>query len=353
MLTARSMNTYTQRIKVHEAIIIRAPSLNVSSTCNEAIEIFLNNRKYHSLAIVSAGSPIAILARDEMLSQNERPFFAERFGHRPCISFSNKAPQIVEENESLNHLIGILTSDDQRHLKDGCIYTRDGRYLGIGLAEDLVRLVTDSRIEASKHLNSLTFLPGRVPTAECIESLIWGRVDFVVAHVDLSQFKSFNEYYGISLGDCAIELAARELDSKINRECDFLGHLGGDDFIVIFKSLDWYVRLNYAIDAFNENIKNLYDKDSFISGGINALNDEVSRWKSNFLRLNIGVVSVYDGKYSNAVEVLNAVESSLEKARTFGYDIYCEQEELCVPSIDHFKRKQRYVTTRVELRNHA
>ncbi len=347
------MRTYTQRIKVPIEKIIKAPELNVSSTCDEAASVFISNELYHSLVIISLNCPIAILSRRDFLSQYELPFFAERFGSRPCISFANKSPQLVEESESLDHLIGILTSDDQRYIQDGCVYTNAGRYIGIGLAEDIVRLVTDSRIEASRHLDPLTFLPGSIPTKEFIESLLLEKIDFVVAHVDLSRFKSFNSYYGTTLGDAVIELTAKELAAKLNTEVDFLGHLGGDDFVVVFQCLDWYVRLNYAIDAFNERVKDLYDKDSQQRGGIEISNVDAKKWQSTFIRLNIGVVAAYNGKFESSIAVLSAAENSLEKAKSLGYDIYCEQSELCVPTKERINRRADYQTTRVELRTHS
>ena len=63
----------------------------------------------------------------------------------------------------------MLTSNDQRYLTEGFVITEGGRYRGLGTREQLVRAVTEARIEASRHANLLTFLPGNIPISDHIE----------------------------------------------------------------------------------------------------------------------------------------------------------------------------------------
>lgn len=45
----------------------------------------------------------------------------------------------------------MLTADDQRYLSDGYVLVDGGRYVGLGTAEQLVRSVTELRIESARH----------------------------------------------------------------------------------------------------------------------------------------------------------------------------------------------------------
>lgn len=66
--------------------------------------------------------------------------------------------------------------------------SEDQRYLGLGTGEQLVRAATEARIEAARHANPLTFLPGNIPVRIHIESLLAGHAGFVARDADLHHF---------------------------------------------------------------------------------------------------------------------------------------------------------------------
>jgi hypothetical protein len=92
---------------------------------------------------------------------------------------ANLAPRIIERDHKIDELVGILTSEDQRYLADGFIVTDNGRYVGLGTGDQLVRSVTETRIEAARHANPPTPLacarlcgrfsasPAIAPALEC------------------------------------------------------------------------------------------------------------------------------------------------------------------------------------------
>ena len=105
---------------------------------------------------------------------------------------ANCEPCLIERNHRIDELVGILTADDQRYLADGFIVTENGRYLGLGTADQLVRSVTETRIEAARHANPLTFLRGNVPISQHLDRLLKSGADFVACYADLNDLKPFN-----------------------------------------------------------------------------------------------------------------------------------------------------------------
>jgi hypothetical protein len=77
-------------------------------------------------------------------------YFREVFGKKSCMQYANPAPRLIERNHDIDELIGILTSQDQRYLSDGFIVTENGRYIGLGTGDQLVRSVTELRLEAAR-----------------------------------------------------------------------------------------------------------------------------------------------------------------------------------------------------------
>ncbi|MCX5782898.1 MAG: response regulator [Elusimicrobia bacterium] len=82
--------------------------------------------------------------------------------------------------------------------------------------------------------NPLTRLPGNPSIQARIEKEIAGGNKFAVLYVDLNQFKSFNDGYGFEAGDAVIKATANILITSTKQHgtaSDFIGHIGGDDFI--------------------------------------------------------------------------------------------------------------------------
>ena len=84
--------------------------------------------------------------------------------------------------------------------------------------------------------NPLTKLPGNVSILEELQARLDNEDPLAVCYVDLDQFKAFNDTYGFERGDELIKAAARILLASL-RELgtpgDFLGHIGGDDFVLL------------------------------------------------------------------------------------------------------------------------
>src|SRR5690606_37353004 len=122
------------------------------------------------------------------------------------------------------------------------IITEQGSYRGVGSFMDLLRQITDLQLTIARHANPLTGLPGNVPLNEHIQHAIQQKRCVTVCYFDLDNFKPYNDTYGYNKGDKVINKTAKILSQHLDHEFDFLGHVGGDDFIVVFDSQDWQAR---------------------------------------------------------------------------------------------------------------
>jgi diguanylate cyclase (GGDEF)-like protein len=93
------------------------------------------------------------------------------------------------------------------------------------------------RAQLKPALNPLTGLPGNLIIEQEIRRLTSpGHGLFAVVYTDLNHFKAYNDVYGFPAGDDAIRLVARVLTaavSEMGNPADFVGHVGGDDFVII------------------------------------------------------------------------------------------------------------------------
>ena len=121
----------------------------------------------------------------------------------------------------------------------------------------------------------------------------------------------------------------------LDRKQDFLGHIGGDDFIAVFQSEDWHERLSGAIADFNESAKSLYTEAEKIEGGIWAEDRHgISRF-FGFTSLYAGVVDSGSAHFRTASDISGAAARARQQAKRESVTIYVSKD---VPgTFDDFK----------------
>lgn len=284
--------------------------------CNDEVARLLSdNPSCRALAIVENGRPVGLLNRQNFVDRHARPFHKELYGRKSCMLFANATPLTLDCHAGLDAMAAILTSADQRYLSDGFIVTEGGRYLGVGTGEQLVRVVTEVRIEAARHANPLTFLPGNIPISEHIDRLLAGGGEFVACYADLNDFKPYNDHYGYWRGDDMIRLVASTLAAHCDARSDFVGHVGGDDFVVLFQSSDWLDRCEAVVKDFNEKARNLFDGEALEAGGIEAEDRHGVRRFFKLTTLSIGAVPVQPGQFQRVEQVATAAAAAKHQAK--------------------------------------
>ena len=119
--------------------------------------------------------------------------------------------------------------------------------------------------------NALTGLPGNVLIETELTRRITAGEKFAFLHLDLDYFKAFNDYYGYARGDSLIRFTASLLHQVIERyggDKDFVGHIGGDDFVIITVPDRSQEIANSILTQFDANIGEQYDAEDRERGHI-------------------------------------------------------------------------------------
>jgi diguanylate cyclase (GGDEF)-like protein len=308
----------TQRGPLQHLSVIHAPVLTPAANNDKAAELFQAHPGLHALAVLEGHRPCAILNRHQFMDRYAAPYFREIHGRKSCMQVANREPRIIERDHDIGQLLSILTSQDQRYLSDGFIVTDHGRYVGLGTGEQLVRSVTEMRIEAARHANPLTSLPGNIPLNEHVKRLLESGGAFAACYLDLDNFKPFNDHYGYSRGDEMIRLLARVTVAHCDAQRDFVGHIGGDDFLVLFQSKDWQARCALIVAEFNQQAKALYDEQDRLCGGIEAEDRHGVRGFIPCTTVSIGAVQVAGGQYRDAEALASQAAQAKHQAKIMG-----------------------------------
>ncbi len=286
---------------------------------------FNANATLHVIPVVKNGMPQGLINRYHFIDRFAKPFQRELHGKKPCLDII-VAPLLVEKNMPIEELSHFLVEADSRHFADGFIITDSGRYIGVASGQDLLRELTQMQLEAARYANPLTLLPGNVPINEHIEYLLHGNTSFVACYCDLDHFKPFNDTYSYRKGDEMIQLCGRILSWACDPKHDFIGHIGGDDFILLMQSRDWKVRCEQALRSFEQAAGLMFDAEHLSAGGYNSEGrDGVVKFHP-LTSLSIGAIHVVPEQFASHHEVSAAMSDAKKMAKKIsGNSLFVEQ----------------------------
>jgi EAL domain-containing protein (putative c-di-GMP-specific phosphodiesterase class I)/GGDEF domain-containing protein len=270
------------------------------------------------LPVVDGLRPVGLINRHSMADRFARPFRKELFGRKSCRQFMDPSPLIVDRNATIPELAMMLSVAPRHYLFDGFIITGEGGcYLGIGSSHDLMGMITEMQISAARYANPLTQLPGNVPINEHIDRMLAAGRPFVVAHLDIDNFKPWNDTFGYRRGDDVIQRLGQTVCERVEENRDFVGHIGGDDFFVAFQSDDWETRCRDIIERFADAVESMADGcgTDGAGSGYMAENRRGELVFQPLPTLSIGAVRIGVGEFESHREVAAAASSAKRQAK--------------------------------------
>ena len=298
-------------------------------TENERIfERFSENPALRVIPVIQNGLPIGLINRYSFIDRLARPYQRELLGKKHCTEIMHSDPLIVSKDMPIEDLSNFLADANGQQFSDGFIITEQGRYIGLAYGQDLLRELTKMQIEAARYANPLTQLPGNVPIGEHIERMLHAETPFVIGYCDLDNFKPFNDVYSYDKGDEMIRLTGRILSIACDPELDFIGHIGGDDFILIMQSPDWEKRCNDALQSFAKMSVSLATEEHRRAGGYESEDRNGKRIFHSLTTLSIGATRIEPGKFGSHHEVSAAASVAKKMAKQIrGNSLFCEQRK--------------------------
>jgi len=312
------------------------PPVTPKTTADEVFAMFETTQDLRAVTVVKDGRPVGVISRYAMVENLARPYRHELFGRKPCTRFMDPDPVVVDVRLSLPELSEVIVEAHPRHLISGFVVTDHGLYLGMGSIQDLMREITQMQLDAARYANPLTGLPGNVPINQHIDDLLQRGEWCVIGYCDLDNFKPFNDVYGYAKGDAVIRLTARILGETCNPDRDFLGHIGGDDFLVIFRSPDWQERCQHALEYFAAAITEFFARDDVERGGYVTDNRKGQLEFHAITSLSIGIVEAVPGMFANHLSIAKVAAEVKKKAKAIaGNSLYVNRrtyQEEAAPS---------------------
>ena len=296
-----------------------ARPLSVTDRTLDVLERFNEDPAVQCLPVLRSGQLCGLINRQRFMENH----MVGRFGYGLSLNHYKKVEDILEDDvldvahySTVEDVAKKIHRRKQHLIYDDICVTRSGRYVGTVSVSAILNAVTENSMILAKGANPLTGLPGNDFIQRQIAKMLSQSIHFDVCYIDLDSFKPFNDCHGFAMGDrvikavgdCVIEVLKKWEIQSIG----FVGHIGGDDFIMITRPKNSVVACQELIERFTRLLPRFHSEEECRQGHYFSCDRSGNRQQFGLLALSIGIVSTEIHQISSFAEV-SSIASDLKK----------------------------------------
>lgn len=278
------------------------------SLTREVYRYLEDNPEDRSIVLLRNKEPVGLLMKNRLHQKLSTNMGQSLYWKRSVSRVMEDAPLILTADTDVKRASELVTDRRNETLYDEVIVVdpETGQYRGNVSVKQLLEKITQLKARKARRANPLTGLPGNVEIRDQIQRNLDQERNFALVYVDLDHFKPFNDYYGFERGDQAILLLKEVLNDGLgvyDEGINFLGHIGGDDFVVITGVDKAREFCEYVVDQFDERIRELYDAKDIEEGFIKTTNRQEEVEKFDVMTVSLAVVTNEDRSFESHLEM--------------------------------------------------
>lgn len=162
------------------------------------------------------------------------------------------------------------------------------------------------RSTANLDASPLTRLPGNVSINKELIEKIQSKEKFSVLYIDIDNFKALNDYYGFEKGDNVIKETARILIDSIQEKGttkDFVGHIGGDDFVIITIPEKAEEIAKKIVTDFDNVAPTFFNEKERLKGYIETKGRDNQIHKFGFPTISLGIIDNLKQNFTHTAQI--------------------------------------------------
>ena len=297
-LISRRKNISKNEEMINNEMIV-LDTISVDDNIKIIFEKFHENLNYNFFPVVDSNNyPMGILHEKKIKSYVYSPYGKEllynKSFNKSISKFLSFCP-VADINTSQEAFLEIFVNNPE---SQGILITKEMKYVGFLNAKSLLNMINLKNLSYAREINPLTKLPGNMMINEYMGGIFENNEhNFYLVYFDFDNFKPFNDKYGFRQGDRAILYFADLLRKEAHEKERFIGHIGGDDFFVGFKS-DMDIReeviqkvLN-IVDDFSSAMLSFFDKEDVERGYYLSKDRNGELCKFAFLSVSAGIIEI-------------------------------------------------------------
>lgn len=255
-------------------LVIRPMTIAVHTLCCRELDLLFKKQTHLDHVILLDGERVAgMITRQHFYAETGGAFGYQLFQKKPVEAVCKPNPLIVRDRMTVTMMAKLAMDRLAEDLYDPVPVVDDqGRFVGTVTMKQLMSKSLELEIRSAMGVNPLTGLPGNNAIHRWIhDALTWP--EYSIVYIDLDQFKGYNDSYGFLMGDEMLRLTAKILGDWTVRLPGGarLGHVGGDDFVIVNRGIIAEGDLERLCAAFDEEKLGLFKDDDvargFLAGG--------------------------------------------------------------------------------------
>lgn len=201
---------------------------------------------------------------------------------------------VVSSNTERKHKIDILKNEVDLYVEKPI--DKEILYYNI---MNIIRLLNSNRM-----VSPLTGLPGNVQIQAEMKKRLTNNHKFTMLYIDLDNFKAYNDTYGFSKGDEIIKFTAKVISKTVlKNENNFVGHIGGDDFVAISEDDNYEDICQTIVAEFDAQVKKFFTDEDMDRGYLEVENRKGIIEQFPITSISIGAIEVTKERFKNTLEV--------------------------------------------------
>jgi len=171
----------------------------------------------------------------------------------------------------------------------------------------------------------LTRLPGGIAIENVLKKRIESGQPLAFCVLDLDNFKAFNDRYGYANGSEVIKETARLIETSVKAKGtsdDFIGHVGGDDFVVITIPDVMREVAGEIISRFDSRIPKFYEPEDQKRGYILGKTRQGIEMQFPIMTISIAIVTNEHRTYSDPLEASEIAAELKDYAKTIPKSVF-------------------------------
>lgn len=295
-----------------------------STKCEEAYNTFKEVPSLEGIVVCSQGSPVGLVMKTHFYQALSTKYGFNLFINRTIDLVMNKEPLIVEYSVPITEVSGLAMNRSLDHLYDYVIVTLHGQMHGVVSIKNLLMKLTEIQVNIARNSNPLTGLPGNFAINEKLQEVLLFPM-FSVLYIDIDSFKAFNDTHGFRSGDELIRETAAIIGDTLQlyfNESAFVGHIGGDDFIVVIPNYEYEPICRSIITRFDHMSRRYYREDELIKGYVQATNRKGKLENVPLLSISIAVVSNQEAAFQTVDQLSKEAAKVKKRCKSIKKSIY-------------------------------
>ncbi|MGL1958439.1 MAG: EAL and GGDEF domain-containing protein [Colwellia sp.] len=340
VLDIDSCTTKESTLGTISSLVTSAITIEYNQSVNNTYDIFTNDPHLQAIPVLDGEKPIGMVYRNELMESYSDIYGRALFAKKSAkdIMFSN--PMIIEHSMQLEQVSVLLTARANYEFTHPSIIMENGKYIGVVSPRDLLKSITDSKLEQARYANPLTGLPGNVVIEKEIDYMLTKQRDFQLAYLDLNHFKPFNDIYGYAKGDLLLKTLANCIMLNTNNKYCFVGHIGGDDFIIMFKNNKVEAICQKILQDFAEQSLSFICEEHQEQSGYFAMDRNGKKIFHPLVSLAIGVIQPDSTSYSSYHQIADLASKAKSEAKKLGGNSIFICRRRNAQAIEHQKEAQ-------------